>query len=149
MEFRDLSVMALGVFFFMVYHRRTGWPCGGLVAPGLMALQGDPWAMPALVGLSVLVFLPLRLLVLRFGLYGREKVGAALLMALGLKGLLLGLSLHFPGFVPQFFADPQWLGFVVPGIAAAEAESAGLLPVAAGLVSVGAVTAMAASLLWG
>lgn len=119
------------------------------MSPGLMALQGNPLSMLLLLGSSVLVFLPLRCLALRFGLYGREKVGTALLLALFLKGVVSAMALRFPHLTPQALIHPGWAGFVVPGIVAAEADSHGLLPVMAGTAAVGAATAFAAVLLWG
>ena len=72
--FREGLVVGLGVLFGLVWGRRTGWGCGGLITPGLLALHA---ASPHRVGLAlllgVLLAAPLGLLARFLGLYGRER----------------------------------------------------------------------------
>ena len=83
---REGLVVGLGVLFGLVWGRRTGWGCGGLITPGLLALHA---ASPHRVGLAlllgVLLAAPLGLLARFLGLYGRERAGAAMLLALAVR----------------------------------------------------------------
>jgi len=142
-EIRETVILMMGILLSMVYQRRTGWPCGGFLAPGILALSGQPAGALWLLAWSALTFLPLRALTLRFGLYGRQKVGVSLLIALSIR--LLGLIMGgYGGFA---LGALHWSGFVVPGIVAAEAASVGLVPALCGTLSVGAVTLLLGGML--
>ena len=135
--------LALGILGGLYWSRRTGWNCGGMITPGLLAQYSDR-PMVCLWGiLSGIALAPiLHVLAQRWRLYGRERVGAAMLLALCLRPFL-GLSL-FSGLVPAF-----WLGWVIPGLVAADVQRQGLWITLAGIVSTSVAASFAASLLFG
>ena len=117
---QDVSSLCvgLGILIGLIWTRRTGWGCGGLITPGLLALYaGEPWRAAAAVAFGALLAPALALISSRFHLYGRERLGAAMLLALGVRMLLPLLSLP---------VDSHWVGWVVPGLVAAEANRQGL-----------------------
>ena len=142
---QDLSAwtIGLGILAGLVWTRRTGWGCGGIITPGLLALYApDPWR-----GLFVLAFgallTPLVSLISRLcRLYGRERIAAAMLLALCLRAALP--LVHLP-------VDSHWIGWVVPGLLAAEADRQGLLMTLCGAVAcaVAAVFAVSLPSAWG
>ena len=69
----------------------------------------------------------------RLTLYGRERVGVLLLCALALR--LLWRNDFFP-------IDSLWIGWVAPGLIAADVQRQGVLPTLSGAVSCGIGTAM-------
>jgi hypothetical protein len=83
----------------------------------------------------------LHVLARRWSLYGRERVGVSMLLALCLRPLL-SLPL-FLGFVPEF-----WLGWVIPGLVAADMQRQGIGITAAGIVSVTVAASFASSILF-
>lgn len=118
--------IAVGLTIGLVYFRRTGWSSGGLVTPGLLALQAsDPAAFFGSIILGLFFAAILRPIRTRFCLYGRERVGVALLIAIAFK-LAFGRS----GQIDSF-----WIGWIAPGLIAADAERQGALMTAAGAVS--------------
>ena len=136
----ETLILGLGILLGLVYTHRTGWGCGGILTPGLLALHASqPSRLAAALGIGVLLALPLALGVRRFGLYGRERLGAALLLALAVRALV---EVRFP-------LGSLWLGWVVPGLVAAEVQRQGVLPTLAGACSAGAAAALAARLLLG
>jgi poly-gamma-glutamate biosynthesis protein PgsC/CapC len=130
--------LAIGIVISLFYSRRTGWTSGGLVSPGLLAVQAsDPLRFAAVLALSVALSAVLRLLTKILPLYGRERVGAALLLALALR-------LAFRG---ETGIDALWIGWVAPGLIAADIERQGTAMTLAAVVSTGLATASAAQLI--
>lgn len=124
--------IAVGIIFALVYTRRTGWSAGGLVTPGLMAIQAvSPVNFAATLSLAVLFAAILRVLTKPLLLYGRERVGAALLIAIAFR-------LTFRG---NFVADAFWIGWIAPGLIAADIERQGFLMTIAAVVSTSLATA--------
>lgn len=117
--------MALGVLMGLVWSRRTGWGCGGLVTPGLMALYAaSPARVVAALAMGLLLAPVLSFVARSLALYGRERAGAAILLALAAHLALLFV-------VPS----PPWLGWVVPGLIAADAERQGAVMTVCGATS--------------
>ena len=149
--FGESLTVGLGVLWGLVWYRRTGWSCGGLVTPGLLALHA---ATPMRGALCLLIGLGLSPILTftsdALGLYGRERVGAAVLLALALR---LGL-LSFPSF-PLFHvllplaSAPFWVGWVIPGLIAADAGRQGALMTLCGAVSCAVATAFSVGLMRG
>lgn len=107
--------IALGVAFSMLWERRTGFSSGGLVAPGVLALSlYAPSRVFAGLGIAFCVWGALELLSRRFCIYGRMRVGAAMLAALILRAA-----------VGQLSPEPFWFGWVVPGLVAADMQRQG------------------------
>jgi hypothetical protein len=79
----------------------------------------------------------LELLVRRFGLYGRQRLASAMLIA---------LALRYP-LVSVLGESSLWLGWVVPGLLGADMQRQGPLPTLTAVVAVSVVTAMAVQLL--
>lgn len=72
----ETLILGLGILLGMVYTHRTGWGCGGILTPGLLALHASqPSRLAAALGIGVLLALPLALGVRRFGLYGQGAPG--------------------------------------------------------------------------
>lgn len=117
--------IAVGILFGLVWTRRTGWSCGGIITPGLLALS-DPVLCALSLAVGAILVFPLRLLRVRLCLYGRERIGAAMLLAITVKILF-----PFGG---------GWLGWVVPGLIAADAERQGLLMTICGTLCCAAAT---------
>ena len=134
-----LSVaLGVGIVIGLFYARRTGWGCGGLVTPGLLAMKAhSPLYFFGAIILGLALSPLLKLLVRRFSLYGRERVGAALLLALCLRLVMGG----------EPALDSFWIGWIAPGLIAAEAERQGLIMTFAGTLSCALATAMTVSLL--
>lgn len=124
--------IAVGIVFAMFYSRRTGWSAGGLITPGLMALRAfSPWNFVGILTLALLFAMLLRLLTRFFGIYGRERVGAALLIALSFRFLFR----NSPG------VDAFWIGWIAPGLIAADIERQGAFMTLAAVISTGLATA--------
>ena len=126
--------LGVGILLGLFYSRRTGWGCGGLVTPGLLALKAtDPLPLIGVLFLGSALGLLMRPISERFTLYGRERVGVLLLCALALR--LLWRNDFFP-------IDSLWIGWVAPGLIAADVQRQGVLPTLSGAVSCGIGTAM-------
>ena len=135
--------LALGILGGLYWSRRTGWNCGGLITPGLLAQHADrPMACLCAILLGIALAPILHVLAQRWRLYGRERVGASMLLALCLRPLS-GLP-FFSGLVPSF-----WLGWAIPGLVAADVQRQGLWITLAGIVSVAAAASFASSVVSG
>jgi poly-gamma-glutamate biosynthesis protein PgsC/CapC len=137
--------IAVGIVVSLFYSRRTGWSSGGLISAGLLAVQAsDPPRFAAVLLLAAALSAVLRFLTKTLSLYGRERVGAALLLALAIRGLALS------GLVPwgQAGIDFFWIGWVAPGLIAADIERQGLTMTLSAAVSTSLATAFAANLIF-
>lgn len=135
--------IAIGIILALFYSRRTGWSAGGLVTPGLLAIQlSSPLNLAVTLLLSLLFAALLRLLTKYFSLFGRERVGAVLLIAILFR-------LFFRG---EFGADSFWIGWIAPGLIAADIERQGAVMTLSAVVSTSIATAVSVFLLllvWG
>jgi hypothetical protein len=129
-EIMESVTVGLGILVGLVWNRRTGWSCGGTITPGLLALYaGDPRRVAAVLVLGTLLAAPLAVAARVLGLYGKERVGAAMLLALLARG---GLG---------FFAPlPYGIGWVVPGLIAADCHRQGIAMTLCGTISCTLVT---------
>lgn len=117
----------------MFFYRRTGFSPGGILSPGLAALNfGDVSFVVFNVGVALLLALALELLVRRTGLFGRQRISVALLSALLLRIALTGVLGPASGLT--------WLGWVVPGLVGADMQRQGFMPTVGGFLGVSAVT---------
>lgn len=136
-------MIAVGIILAICYSRRTGWSAGGLVTPGLLAVQAPaPLGFAVTLLMALLFAAILRILTKIFSLYGRERVGAALLIAIIFRLIFRG----------RLGADAFWIGWIAPGLIAADIERQGMLMTLAAAVSVSIATAITVSLIffaWG
>ncbi|HPD97342.1 MAG TPA: poly-gamma-glutamate biosynthesis protein PgsC/CapC [Synergistales bacterium] len=128
---QDLAIIALGIALGMVFFQRTGFSAGGIISPGILALNMSSfYPLVWTVVSSLFVFFLLEICVRFPGLYGRQRVATALLLAALLR-LAAGDFLPF---------DPVWLGWVIPGLVAADVQRQGILPTFSGLIAVSGTT---------
>jgi len=130
--------LALGMLLGMFYYHKTGWACGGIITPGVIAMYiGDPGKIAVSVAAGLLTWILLEGLVRFLNLYGRQRLAAAMLIA---------LALRYP-LVSMWGESSLWLGWVVPGLMGADIQRQGLLTTLTAVVSVSIVTAMSVYLL--
>jgi hypothetical protein len=130
--------LAIGMLFGMFYYHRTGWACGGIITPGIIAMYiGVPGKLAVSLAAGLLTWILLELLVRRFGVYGRQRLATAMLIA---------LTLRYP-LVSVLGEASLWLGWVVPGLLGADMQRQGLLPTLTAVAAVSLATAMAVQLL--
>ena len=133
--------LAFGMLLGMFYYHKTGWACGGIITPGVIAMYiGDPYKVGVSIAAGLLTWIILDRLVRFFGLYGRQRLAAAMLIA---------LALRYP-LVSVLGEASLWLVWVVPGLIGADIQRQGVLTTLTAVVAVSVVTAMSVQLLqWG
>ncbi|MGB5290191.1 MAG: poly-gamma-glutamate biosynthesis protein PgsC/CapC [Lysobacterales bacterium] len=130
--------LALGMLLGMFYYHKTGWACGGIITPGVIAMYiGDPGKIAVSVAAGLLTWILLEGLVRFLNLYGRQRLATAMLIALALRYPLVSI----------WGESSLWLGWVVPGLMGADIQRQGLLTTLTAVVSVSIVTAMSVYLL--
>lgn len=136
----QFATIGIGIALGMLFYRRTGRSCGGIITPGFIALQlGNPLSVGIAIGTALFLALLLEIIVRFTGIYGRQRIALAMLMALGCKVLL---DLFFP-------STSLWLGWVVPGLLAADMQRQGIGETLIGTVIVTLLTAMSFDVLVG
>ena len=134
----DGITIAIGILLGMFYFRQTGESPGGIITPGLVAMRfSNPQALCLSLGAALLLGVALRLFFRRFPVYGRQRVAFAMLCALAVRLSLPG-EWGGEGF--------PWLGWVVPGLVAADVERQGIAATFSGLASVSVAASWGASL---
>ena len=134
----DGITIAIGILLGMFYFRQTGESPGGIITPGLVAMRfSNPQALCLSLGVALLLGLALRFFFRRFPVYGRQRVAFAMLCALAVRLALPG-EWGGEGF--------PWLGWVVPGLVAADVERQGIAATFSGLASVSVAASWGASL---
>lgn len=129
--------MGLGILGGLLFYELTGLSPGGIVAPAYVAVFLDhPTRIAGTVLVSVATHLVMRALGGRVILYGRRRTGLTLaigfLLQAGWEGI--ATSEAAGGFASGFAA----IGFIVPGLIAADMERQGILRTWAGLLIVAA-----------
>ncbi|MBT8038676.1 MAG: capsule biosynthesis protein CapC [Xanthomonadales bacterium] len=136
----ETACLAAGMLLGMLFYQRTGWACGGIITPGVIAMVAPD---PARIGVALLgglvTWLLLESLVRVSGVYGRQRLAAAMLIALALRYPLVSL----------WGETSLWLGWVVPGLIGADVQRQGLVPTLAGAISVSIAAALSVYLLHG
>lgn len=133
----DLLLLGLGIALGMYFYDRTGYSPGGLITPGFLALElASPGRIAAVLLSGGAVAVLLTLTVRTTGIYGRQRTGAAMLLALGIR-LLLG------GF---FGLSSLWIGWVIPGLLGADMQRQGVLPTLGATLATAFAASMAAAL---
>lgn len=130
--------LALGMLLGMFYYQKTGWACGGIITPGVIAMYiGDPAKVGVSIAAGLLTWVLLDILVRFFSIYGRQRLAAAMLIA---------LALRYP-LVSVLGESSLWLGWVVPGLIGADIQRQGLLPTLTAVVAVSFAAAMSVQLI--
>lgn len=130
--------LAIGMLLGMFYYHKTGWASGGIITPGVIAMYiDDPWKVSVSLAAGLITWLILEALVRFTGLYGRQRLAAAMLIA---------LALRYP-LVSVWGETSLWLGWVVPGLIGADMQRQGVVMTLAGVVSVSIATVMSVQLL--
>jgi len=130
--------LAAGMLLGMFYYQRTGWACGGIITPGIVAIYiADPDKLAVSLAAGLVTWGLLELLVRQFGLYGRQRLASAMLIA---------LALRYP-LVSVLGESSLWLGWVVPGLVAADTQRQGPVPTLTAVAAVSVATAMTVQLL--
>ena len=71
--------LAFGMLLGMFYYQRTGWACGGIITPGIIAMYiVDPAKIAVSIAAGLLVWILLDGLVRFFSLYGRQRLATAM-----------------------------------------------------------------------
>lgn len=129
--------LAAGILLGMFYYHKTGWACGGIITPGVIAMYiHDPWKISVSLAAGVVTWILLDLLVRLTNIYGRQRLAAALLIALALRYPLASV----------WGETSLWLGWVVPGLIGADVQRQGFVTTFAAIVAVSIVTVMIVSL---
>ena len=120
-----------GILLGLIWKRRTGWNCGGIITPALLALYPpERIAVCLVVGL---VLAPIvEALSRRLDLYGTERTGAAMILAV---------------IVREFLPSGLGVGFVVAGLVACDVNRQGSTMTLCGAVSCTLTTIMLTGLI--
>lgn len=130
--------LALGMLLGMFYYQRTGWACGGIITPGVIAMYiGDPGKVLVSIAAGLVTWVILDILVRFFSLYGRQRLATAMLIA---------LALRYP-LVSVWGETSLWLGWVVPGLIGADIQRQGVAITLTAVAAVSIATAMSVQLL--
>ena len=130
--------LAAGMLLGMFYYHKTGWACGGIITPGVIAMYiGDPEKIVVSLAAGLVTWAILEALVRFSGIYGRQRMAAAMLIALALRYPLVSI----------LGETSLWLGWVVPGLIAADMQRQGLAPTLTAVVAVSIATVMSVQLL--
>ncbi len=122
----------------MLYYHKTGWACGGIITPGVIAMYiGDPWKVAVSLAAGLATWILLELLVRFSGVYGRQRLAAAMLIALALRYPLMSI----------WGESSLWLGWVVPGLIGADMQRQGVVTTLTAVVAVSIAAAMSVQLL--
>lgn len=123
----------------MLFFQRTGISCGGIISPGLMAMELDNFpGLAVSLGAALITWLLLALAMRAWGVFGRQRLALALALALAIKMLL-----SFWGLAPSL-----WLGWVVPGLMGADFQRQDFVPTISGAVGVAVAAAMGSEILF-
>ncbi len=133
--------LAFGMLLGMFYYQKTGWACGGIITPGVIAMyMGDPGKVLVSIAAGLVTWVILDILVRFFSLYGRQRLATAMLIA---------LALRYP-LVSVWGETSLWLGWVVPGLIGADIQRQGMAITLTAVAAVSIATAMSVQLLqWG
>lgn len=134
----DYICLALGILLGMFYYQKTGLACGGIITPAFIALHiQSPLSLLFSLGAGFATYLMLLLLVHFSGLYGRQRLATAMLIAL-----------FFRWSLSQYWIESSlWLGWVIPGLIGADMQRQGVVTTLTATISTGIATAMAARLI--
>lgn len=133
MSHLQLLLLGIAILWGMLYYGRTGWSCGGIITPGLLALNAaSPHALLFSFASSIIVAFLLEIMVRLFPIYGRQRIATAMVIAILLRIVTL-----------EFFPEASlWIGWVIPALIAADIQKQGFFRTLSGAVSVTVVSLM-------
>lgn len=138
MQSMDIITIAIGLTLGMFYYHKTGWACGGIIVPGILAIHiNNPNLILFSMAEGIVVYIILKAAVHCFGLYGRQRIATAMLIALILRLFLTDLP----------YEGSLWLGWVVPGLIGADIQRQGWIPTFSSTISITIVSAMIVEIL--
>lgn len=133
----DTFCLAIGMLLGAIYYHKTGWACGGIITPGVIAMYiSDPEKVIISLAVGLIVWAILEGLVRRFNIYGRQRLVVAMFIA---------LALRYP-MVSVWGGASLWLGWVVPGLIGADMQRQGILITLGAVIATSIVTAMCVQL---
>jgi len=134
-----IESLLIGLILGFVFYELTGISAGGVIAPGYFALfVSEPDRILVTILLALAVWGVIELLSPRLVLYGRRRLLLALLLGFCGK-LALDQWLQPMGVLGM---DLQSIGYLIPGLIAAEMARQRPLPTLAGVVAVTALVAL-------
>ncbi len=137
MSYMELFVLGTGIFWGMLYYHKTGWSCGGIITPGLIAVNiAYPGAIIFSFLSAVIISLVLEIIVRLYSLYGRQRIALAMLLALLFR---IGTLRLFP-------FTSLWIGWVIPALIASDIQKQGLFRTLSGTLSISMVSLMSVEL---
>lgn len=129
--------LAVGMILGMIYYHKTGWACGGIITPGIIALYiSDPYRIALAFGVGVLIWLVLKVMVRFTGVYGRQRLVVAMLIA---------LALRYP-MITFWGGASLWLGWVVPGLIGSDMHRQGIVPTLSSTIATGIASVLVVQL---
>lgn len=126
-----------GLVLGMSYYQKTGLACGGIITPAFFAIyihQTRELAVSLAAGVAICFIL--EILVRKLGLYGRQRLTVAMLIAILVKVF----------FIDYVSDGSLWLGWIIPGLVAADMQKQGLVSTLSSVFSIGIASAMSAKL---
>ena len=134
----ELLLLGVSILWGMFYYHRTGWSCGGIITPGILALNiASPGALLFSILCGLVIAVVLEIAVRFFSLYGRQRIASAMVLAIGLRMV----TVHF------FPGISLWIGWVIPALIASDIQRQGFSRTLSGTVSVTIVSLMTLELL--
>lgn len=131
-----IITVGVGIALSMLYGWRTGYASGGLISAGIIALSlHSPQKLLGCLVASLIIWPLLALCVNHSGLHGRARIGCAMLMALSLRLI-----------ISCFIRPVPWIGWVIPGLIAADIQKQGLCETLTALINVSVMTAFVSML---
>ena len=121
--------LIIGILLGMLWKRRTGWGPGGVITPGLLALYPVERIIVCLIA-GVILAPIVEAVSRRLDLWGTERTGCAMVLALVLREVL-----------------PVSVGFVVSGLIACDVNRQGIAMTLCGAVSCSLTTIMLTGLI--
>jgi len=113
----------------MIFYQRTGVATGGIISPGLLAIRSfSPQLFATTILNALIILFILEALVRIFGLYGRQRISIALCL--------------------QSHCYLPWIGWVVPGLIAADMQRQGVVPTVLALLIVSGLSVLVGSLFY-
>ena len=115
--------VGLGIVLSLILTETVGVTAGGLIVPGYIAFHlHDPMRVLGTIGVSLIVFLIVKLLSIKLLIYGKRRLAFCLLL-----GFLLGYFSKLYLFFPDDNVNLSAIGNIIPGLIANWMERQGVV----------------------